>query len=111
MAITWTDSTLTTSTTAKLAHTNELVSNVNSLISSTGMGSQVSKVTIDQQKIKAANITAIRNAINSLETKFNNNCCEANFCQTCQTNKSQGTHCQACQTECKAPVHSCGTCS
>lgn len=67
------------------------------------------KITIDlssmnYDKVKRINVTALETAVNKLEEGFSGNCCQANCCQTCQGCQS----CQGCQT-CQG-CQKCQTC-
>jgi hypothetical protein len=66
------------------------------------------------EKITSANVKQLQNAIHKLQSKFSNNCCQANCCQTCQGCQTcqvcQGCQsCQTCQTnqECYKPNCDC----
>ena len=70
-------------------------------------------------KVTKTFVKQLQDAVNALEGKFSNNCCESNHCQTCQSNKcekcqeacSQCTDmCQSCQNACNQCTDICQTC-
>ena len=93
MATSWTDATLSTSIKVKATHVTQLKTAVQTLITNAGtFASGVSIGTINAStsyKISKANISNLQKAVNSLQSKFSNNCL------TCQSNKQ----CK-CQTQC-----------
>jgi hypothetical protein len=98
---TWTNNAINTGDSARLSHATDLVNNINTLITTSGMSSKVNRPAIDQTKITSASIINLRKAINALEGAFSNNCCEGNRCQTCQSNKAPVCQmCQSCQSQC-----------
>lgn len=81
-------------TNIKKVHVSELADAVNTM--ATNKKVSITSFTPKYDKVYASNIKALQTAINELETKFSNNCCQANCCQTCQG--CQKSACQSCQT-------------
>ena len=79
----------------KRQHLEELKTAITTLSSSKKVSVPIDISSSD--KVISANVKALQNAIHSLQTKFSNNCCQANCCQTCQGCQGCQT-CQACQT-------------
>ena len=100
MAFNFTDPTLTTEIKLKKVHISELVDNLKAIRDNkkVKLTSQVSIDGINYNKVNSKNLKILQNALNALETKFSNNCCQANCCQTysqCnKTTKAVGTSCQ-----------------
>jgi len=55
--------------------------------------------------VKKPDIQKLQDAIHFLETKFNQNCCQSNYCQTCQSDK-----CESCQDACTCQSNKCEKC-
>lgn len=108
----YTDSDLT-GVKVKRSHLNELKSSIENLALEKKISVYISIPSVE--KITASHVQAIQDAVNNLESKFSNNCCQANCCQTCQgcqkCQDCQGCQsCQTCQTEkeCYNPNCDCG---
>ena len=93
MATSWTDSTVSNSVKVKATHITQLKNAVQTLITNAGKyASDVSIGTINAStsyKISKANLSNLQKAVNSLQSKFSNNCVE------CQSSKQ----CK-CETQC-----------
>lgn len=103
MAFNFTDPTLTTEIKLKKVHISELVDNLKAIRDNgrVKLTSQVSIDGINYTKVNSKNLKILQNALNALETKFSNNCCQANCCQTySQCNRTTRAVGSSCQQQC-----------
>ena len=89
----------------KKVHITELETAIKAVITAAKLTSSVSIGTLSYTKVNAGNVSKLQKAINSLESKFSNNCCESNKCQTCQSDK-----CEKCQEACSCQSNKCEKC-
>lgn len=93
----YTDANLNSEIAVKKAHITELAAALTSLAANANKASVVNLTGLTYTRVVAVNIMLLRTAVNTLETSFSGNCCQANCCQTCQTTYCQSTYCQSCQ--------------
>lgn len=78
-----------------------VVTRIDSVATRAKVSGDLGPLIMDYSKIRKLNIKKLQDAVNYLESRFSNNCCQANCCQTCQMCQSQcSASCQICQAQC-----------
>ena len=108
----YTDPTLNNTIKIKKAHIQELETSIKNMITNKKV-SGVTVDTMDYSKVENSNIVNLQKAINALETKFSNNCCESDHCQTCQSDRCERCQeaCTQCSGRCERCQETCAQCS
>ena len=110
--VAYTDPTLNNTIKVKKTHVQEIETAVKNMITNKKV-SGVSVGTMDYSKVENSNIINLQKAINALETKFSNNCCESDHCQTCQSDKCERCQeaCAQCSNKCERCQEACAQCA